>query len=859
MASVFQVSAELGAEFTGEAAFDEAVEAATALQAGVTEAEKQVASLGDAMVVAKRAADDAAGALAMLKAQSTVSAEALAAASGAADRTKVELIAAKRAAEDAATALTALKKSGTASAESLAEAAGASDRAKVALVEAKRAAQDAADALKTLKASGGVSAEAMAAAATKAETAKQNLAALKRAAEDAAVGLTRAKTAAADGTARLRDLEAQAGATAARTKDVATRAGDMDTALKGVAGAIGVVSPQMETLLMRTGDVVGGFEALWKGSEALGVGLGGVGLALGAVAVAAAAAVTVYSQFAVEQERAADAGGRTAERLKEVKRVGDLADETLRKLATSGSAFSGVLDGISDRARVASGELQSVIDAENAVSGIRAASSPELLALGQKQASLSGQASAAGDRLRQASAAGDEEGVVKAREEAQKLSAELATVTDKLTKQREAVERAIDTEEMLREKARLEAEQREKDAEALRKGAEATRRRAEADRKAEQEAAKLAAEQERAVAAMIANTDGMIKWSATSAGTIAAIEALAPALTDAERAFVATNKQLDDLAAGLGAAALSSHVSGEELKRYGETIAAARVKAEEDLAAAKADAEKKAAEDAKKGAEEAQKGAEQSASNATQVIGGIVSGSLSSALQPLFDSLGPKGAIAGAVLGLLEQGPEQVTAIIDALPGLVGSVIDTVMGLIDTLPETLVSLIDGIVAKIPELLLAVFSLVYGPFALEIMKGLYDATPEIITGLIVGLTELAFQLPGILFDTARMVPMMLQSYKQIMPLLREQMLAAIPDLIDGGKAMLSDLGRDFRREIIADAAALLSREGRRNRRNEDNLIKRMKGALTVDLDGRQVSRGLDKTADARKGGEGRRNG
>ena len=30
MATVFQVSAELGAEFTGEAAFDEAVEAATA-------------------------------------------------------------------------------------------------------------------------------------------------------------------------------------------------------------------------------------------------------------------------------------------------------------------------------------------------------------------------------------------------------------------------------------------------------------------------------------------------------------------------------------------------------------------------------------------------------------------------------------------------------------------------------------------------------------------------------------------------------------------------------------------------------------------------------------------------------------
>ena len=79
MASVFEVSAELGAEFTGEAAFDEAVEAATALQAGVTEAEKQVAALGDAMVVAKRSAEDAAAALSELKKSGTATAEALAA------------------------------------------------------------------------------------------------------------------------------------------------------------------------------------------------------------------------------------------------------------------------------------------------------------------------------------------------------------------------------------------------------------------------------------------------------------------------------------------------------------------------------------------------------------------------------------------------------------------------------------------------------------------------------------------------------------------------------------------------------------------------------------------------------------
>jgi len=144
-------------------------------------------------------------------------------------------------------------------------------------------------------------------------------------------------------------------------------------------------------------------------------------------------------------------------------------------------------------------------------------------------------------------------------------------------------------------------------------------------------------------------------------------------------------------------------------------------------------------------------------------------------------------------------------------------------------------------------------------AFEIINGLLEAFPTIISGLIIGLTELAFMLPRILLDTARTVPVIVQSLTAIMPMLREQIISAVPDLIDGGKAMLSDLGRDFRREIIADAAALLTREGRRNKRNEEGLVKRLRGALTVDLDGRKVSRGLDQTADARKGGEGRRNG
>ena len=106
-----------------------------------------------------------------------------------------------------------------------------------------------------------------------------------------------------------------------------------------------------------------------------------------------------------------------AERLAEVKRVGDLAEATLRKLTTSGGAFGDILRDIADRSRVAAGELQSVIDAEGAVRGIRAAAAPELQALGTLQASLSSQAASAQEAFRQAGESGDQAAIDKVRAE----------------------------------------------------------------------------------------------------------------------------------------------------------------------------------------------------------------------------------------------------------------------------------------------------------------------------------------------------------------------------------------------------------------------------------------------------------
>ena len=69
------------------------------------------------------------------------------------------------------------------------------------------------------------------------------------------------------------------------------KTGELDSSLKGLGGAVGLVSPEMEMLLMRTGDLSGGFEAasrltmltggsmksLLMAGGALGVGIGVLG------------------------------------------------------------------------------------------------------------------------------------------------------------------------------------------------------------------------------------------------------------------------------------------------------------------------------------------------------------------------------------------------------------------------------------------------------------------------------------------------------------------------------------------------------------------------------------------------------
>ena len=193
------------------------------------------------------------------------------------------------------------------------------------------------------------------------------------------------------------------------------------------------------------------------------------------------------------------------------------------------------------------------------------------------------------------------------------------------------------------------------------------------------------------------------------------------------------------------------------------------------------------------------------------VVGGAVAGSLSQTLAPLLDALGPKGMIVSVILGILEQGPEAVKAILLGVPKILGDLVGTVLDLIPQLPTILTDVIMGIVKVIPDLLLAVFSLVYGPFAVELSIALVRLIPMLVKELTLGLAQLAFQLPSILFDTAGAFGTLLRELRDLpRVLVRQATRELIPALIDG-------IAKAFR-QIVRDAVRTFSLDGRRDRRS-----------------------------------------
>ena len=80
--------------------------------------------------------------------------------------------------------------------------------------------------------------------------------------------------------------------------------GELDSSLKGLGGAIGLVSPEAERMLMAVGDMSGGLEASSRLAKLAGVSHRALLLALGPVTIAIAAAAAAFALMKMEQEQA---------------------------------------------------------------------------------------------------------------------------------------------------------------------------------------------------------------------------------------------------------------------------------------------------------------------------------------------------------------------------------------------------------------------------------------------------------------------------------------------------------------------------------------------------------------------------
>tara|TARA_R110001599_G_scaffold3406_6_gene18836 strand:- start:103 stop:1947 length:1845 start_codon:yes stop_codon:yes gene_type:complete len=80
--------------------------------------------------------------------------------------------------------------------------------------------------------------------------------------------------------------------------------GELDSSLKGLGGAIGLVSPEAERMLMAVGDMSGGLEASSRLAKLAGVSHRALLLALGPLTIAIGAAAAAFALMKMEQEQA---------------------------------------------------------------------------------------------------------------------------------------------------------------------------------------------------------------------------------------------------------------------------------------------------------------------------------------------------------------------------------------------------------------------------------------------------------------------------------------------------------------------------------------------------------------------------
>lgn len=602
-------------------------------------------------------------------------------------------------------------------------------------------------------------------------------------------------------------------------KELAESSGDLDSALKAVGGAVGVVSPELESLFVLTGDLLGGVEGLIRGKGALVGVLGSAATAIGVVSVALAAGAAAYSTYALETEIAADESGRLEERLLAIERVADGTAARIAGVKDESAKAAAIMGTLADRVSIATGEFTALqIEARNAARSVQTAFRGQELLAGQRVAGLEQQISLAEQQRAQALGEGTGAGVLRAAE----IAGEIASLNAQLNR---AEENLLETQAQTDEAVGKLLADFETLGEASEKSTTSARSSADADDDAARAARELAAAQDAAVNAARARADTEVAQGVAAAQTLEALILLDPALSDAERTYRQATRELDNLAAAVGQAALAGNLTAEEFAEALGIINRARADAEAARTAT--------------GATGGGTGADGilTADAVGQSVSGALSGSLSGILSPVLSAvLGPAGPLAASFIGLLEQGPEQVEALLDGLARKLPDAIGPALAVLAS--ELPGAVAEGLVLAIPELpsiALNIAKLQPTQIGMEIAKSLILGAPEFFEAAGDRLLEFAETLPdrieeGLLGGFLRAVIF------DVVPAIGKELITLIPELV-------AAFGASFR-IIITDA-----------------LDRVLPGSdfgnpfqnLEITMDGRRVAQVLDRVRSSRFGG------
>ena len=617
--------------------------------------------------------------------------------------------------------------------------------------------------------------------------------------------------------------------------------GDAESALRALGGVVGLVNPELSSMISVVAEVGGGIEGLAKGGGLLSNVFGSVGMAAGVLGVALAAGVAAWGAYTLATDSADRATRRATQAFTDQVRQVERATAAINANMSALQSAAAAAQDAELQAAVIRGEVSAEsAQAQRATTAIESQRAPTAEGMAQLVSGLEGQLR----ELDRALATGNRDVVERLQAEGKSragLEQQLAIARESLADFEGETQRQVTVVADLafaQLEARTAAEQK---AAADKAAAEAARRRAEADRAAEEQARALAQaeaqaaaaaaaleqQQAAAYAAMQADASAILQLSTAAEQLKESILAADPALTAEEAARRKLAQELTAQAAEIGRLQLAGAFDADQAQQLLDVL----------------EAQRQAFEASVQQQEQQARGGGTGAS----VIQGALTGSLSAALAPVLSALGPQGAVAGAVISLLEQGPEQVEAIALAIPEALGSIVDSVASLPELAPE----LIEKLIKELPGVLITLLLQQSGILAIQLVTALIGEFPALLDSSLQAVLTLITDLPALLFDVIEL-PRVLAEFALELPfVLVEAFRLILPEL----KTALRDALRDSVNGIIREIRALFRSVNPFGQQEGARLAGRIGELLRIDvkLDGRLVGKGLSMARSKLRGG------